>query len=142
MAEGWNVASEGGGGGSLVSPSTWEACIARVCGGKGCLMGEGVYAPQLATWRLHAPSFPYLLLPKEGLGEASITRVFQALSLPTPSDLPCMAAQLREWLRSNETRAPTLHPPLPLILPPPSWWRRHVRSSGHFSAVTMRHSEG
>ncbi|KAL1495658.1 hypothetical protein AB1Y20_016524 [Prymnesium parvum] len=98
-------AAEGG----ALRPAAWERCVAVACG-RYCVMGEGVYPPQLVPWR------PALVLPEDAFrspaaAPAALRRVFAALSLPPPPSLPCAASQLSAWLSANDSSAAPRPPP-------------------------------
>ena len=80
----------GAGAAAALSTAAWERCVASVCGFRGCIMGEGVYAPQLAAWQRAARSFQWVLLPGESLRNRpaeALGRIFTVFKLPQPPDV-------------------------------------------------------
>ena len=95
--------ARGGATSGVLSTAAWERCIASVCGFRGCIMGEGVYAPQLAAWQRAARNFHWVLLPGESLRNRpaeALGRIFAALKLPQPPDVT--VAGIRPFGRSLE----------------------------------------
>ena len=87
-----------------VSVLLWERCVASICGSRGCIMGEGVYVPQLAAWQRAASHFRWIVLPAESLQSSpaeALTHIFTSLQLPLPPDFACLASQLSEWASLN-----------------------------------------
>ena len=95
----------------------WERCVASVCGIRGCIMGEGVYAPQLAIWQRTAGHFRWIILPEESLRVSpaeALRHIFASLRIPPPQDLPCLASQLAEWAQQkNDSIASSRLPAAP-----------------------------
>ena len=86
---GGRAASGGGGGGegSSVSVRAWQTCTTLACNWVECVLGVGLYAPQLRHWLSYFPSERFLLLEESELRlnpKATGLRLSRFLAGPVP----------------------------------------------------------
>jgi len=87
-----------------LSTGAWEGCIATLCGFRSCIMGSGVYAPQLSAWLKAASGFRWVILPGEALhaeaAESGLRRIFQAfptlVAQQLLANIKCLVSDLGE----------------------------------------------
>jgi len=90
----------GGGGLGSVSVSAWRRCITLACNWYECVLGTGLYAPQLRHWLRYFPPERFLLLEETSLRSSPATvakrlSAFLNLSSPLPASTLLAAAGKR-----------------------------------------------
>jgi len=70
----------------VVSIDAWTKCVATACGWDGCVVGAGLFSPQIRTWRLVYPSAQISVFTLNELREQSggaANRIHRLLAVPS-----------------------------------------------------------
>lgn len=96
---------------SSISLHVWQQCIATECGWPGCIVGTGLFAPQIRAWRMVYPPEQVAVFTLGELARspaAALRRLFQFSGLVN-IHIPKLALIAR-------TAGPALSHPLALLL--------------------------